>query len=534
MRILSVIPAAEGLNTLPNRNLRVICGKPLICYAINNAKESIYINDIIVTSNSDEILVIAEQMGGVKCYKRPEALCGIDIPLERVIDDVRNIVDIDSYDYVVTMQSISPTLTTSTLDKAIGMCINEGIDTMISVLPQKRYLWNEHCNKPVQLNPQRVSKYDLEPFYIETGAFFISRPKYITERSRIGGEIKLFHLDPKEAIDVMSFGNLKEAEFVLSQKKIAFFVNGNNIIGMGHIHRALMLADEFFIRPVFFYDENLTDRAMFGNTAYELQGIKDNEELIHKLSEVQCGILINDTLNTSADLMKEIRDSIPEIKIINFEDDGEGAKYADIVINALYDKAVDEKWKTGADYYIAPKLYLLQQPIYIKERVKDILITFGGADPCDYTSELVKIAESKEYSDFNFHIVIGPAYRKRDQLKSDKKNVFFYRDLDSLIDIMNKCDIAISSRGRTGFELAICGLPTICLAENEREERHDFLSEKNGYVYLGLRPTLKVINDAIRKMIYSSQKERISIQNKMQQKDLKRGREKVIELINSL
>ncbi|EYA68652.1 cytidylyltransferase -containing domain protein, partial [Bacteroides fragilis str. S24L15] len=41
---------------------------------------------------------------------------------------------------------------------------------------------------------------------------------------------------------------------------------------------------------------------------------------------------------------------------------------------------------------------------------------------------------------------------------------------------MSKCDIGITSRGRTGYELAVLGIPTIAMAQNEREEKHGFVN----------------------------------------------------------
>ena len=54
MRILAVIPACEGSTVFPNKNMRVIQGKPLIYYALRNALQSAFVTDVIVTSNSNE------------------------------------------------------------------------------------------------------------------------------------------------------------------------------------------------------------------------------------------------------------------------------------------------------------------------------------------------------------------------------------------------------------------------------------------------------------------------------------------------
>ena len=536
MKTLAIIPAAEGLETLPNRNMRAINGRPLIYYAINNAKKSKYVDDIIVTTNSDEVVMLAEQLGDCKCYRRPAKLCGIDVPLEKVINHVRTIVDFESYDYIVTMQSISVTLRAETLDKALEECEENRIDTMISVVERRNYFWKKGNEGYITEQKDRVCKSHLEPFYMETGAFFISRPQYISDDSRIGGKTSLYILDSDEAIDVTTFGDLKQAEYVLSKKKIAFYVNGNSIMGMGHIMRVMMLADEFFVKPTIFYDFNKTDREVFGNSSYEIVGVDGLPGLTKALKEGSYTLLINDILETNESYMKALRRELPKMKIVNFEDDGAGAKYADLVINALYNEKDNGNWKAGADYYIAPKQYLLQRPIAIRKRIKRVLVTFGGADPSNYTDQVLKIIVNPKLREYQFDVVIGPANRNQLSFSEEDlpSNIKLHYNVNGLLSLMQKSDMAISSRGRTGFELAICGIPTICMAQNERETRHDFMSEKNGFTYLGYRPSDIELDKAIRNMLSFSAEARLEIQKKMQRKSLKNGRRNIIDLINSL
>jgi len=537
MKVLAVIPAAEGLEKLPNRNLRVLDGKPIIYYVLKNAKESKYIDDIIVTSNSDAVLTVVEQIGGVRLYKRPESLCGTDIPLEVIINDLRNEVDFDKYDYIVTMQSISTTLTVETLDEALRKCVDKKIDTMISVVEKKNYLWTIDNGNINSYQKERTSKESRKSFYMETGAFFISRPWYISDDSRIGGKVELYPLKTDESVDVMSFGDLKEAEYVITKKKIAFYVNGNETIGMGHINRVLLLADELFSKPTIFYDVNITKAEYFNSDCYDIKGVNGVDDLVNQLISGGYNLLINDILQTSIDYMRLLKFKLPYLKIVNFEDDGEGSQYADLVINALYNDSFNEKWRVGADYYMAPKLYLLQKPIDIKPKVENVIITFGGADPENYTHQIAKIIAKDEYKDTIFHIVIGPANQHYDQIKDtcrQYRNIILYQNLNGLLPLMQKCDAAICSRGRTGFELAICGIPTMCFAQNEREERHTFLSEKNGYSYIGFRPSDKIVKRTLDELLASSVDERKNKQKLMQKHNLKNGRRNVIELINNL
>lgn len=63
MKILAVIPARAGSKAIPNKNIRIVEEHPLIYYSIKNAIDSEYVTDIIVTTDSPEVRIIATQMG---------------------------------------------------------------------------------------------------------------------------------------------------------------------------------------------------------------------------------------------------------------------------------------------------------------------------------------------------------------------------------------------------------------------------------------------------------------------------------------
>lgn len=64
-----------------------------------------------------------------------------------------------------------------------------------------------------------MNKHQLPPFYMETGAFFITKPQCIKIDTRIGEKCSLYELESDEALDVFTFGDLKQAENILSRKR---------------------------------------------------------------------------------------------------------------------------------------------------------------------------------------------------------------------------------------------------------------------------------------------------------------------------
>lgn len=532
MKILAVIPARAGSKGVPNKNIRLIDNKPLIYYSIKNAVDSEYITDVIVTTDSPEIEVIAKQMGvGVK-HRRDE-LCGDAVTLDAVIYDV---VKENPCDYVVTMQPTSPTLKVKTLDSAIKYTIDHQLDTVISVINQPHLSWREENGEKIPNYKERLNRQYLPAQYNETGAFVVSRYGIVTEKTRIGNKIDVFEVSEEEAVDIDSFADLHYVETILQNRKVAIYVNGNNKRGLGHVYRALELADEFYSKPDIFYDKNQTDVKIFGKTTHNLIGVDGIGELFNILKEKQYDVFINDVLTTSIDYMIGIRQALPHAKLVNFEDDGEGIYKADLVINALYHHSDLPYVKTGEKYYIASKLFMFYNPITIRDNVKKVFISFGGADPQNYSDRLMKIICKEKYADLDFVIVLGRAKQNMEELMQYNRfeNIEVLYDIKNMPEIMSTCDIGVTSRGRTAYELALLGIPTIAMAQNKREENHGFVCNENGFTYIGLNPSDHIMESTLDMYIGLAKEEREVFQKKLLEHDLKNGRKRVMNLINAL
>lgn len=533
MKILAVIPARAGSKGIPNKNIRIIGGHPLVYYAIKNAKCSKYITDIIVSTDSQEVGIIAKQMG-VQVKWRDEKLCGDSVTLDSVIYDA--IPSNKEFDYVVTMQPTSPTLCVETLDNAIDYTVKRELDTVISVINKPHLTWGEKNGKKIPNYVERLNRQYLPPCYMETGAFVISKRDCITEKTRIGEKVDVYELNSGEAQDVDSFEDLRNVAAELEKEKVAIYVNGNNKRGIGHIYRALELADEFYVKPDIYYDSNQTDRAIFGNTTHNLIAVNGIAELFNRCKEKQYSIFINDILSTSIDYMIGLRSVLPHAKIINFEDDGEGISKADLVFNALFQETEFSQVYAGEKYYISGKLFMFYEPIEIKQEVKNVFIAFGGADPQNYSDRLLNMIIKPEYNDFHFVVVLGRAKHNVEALMqyNEYSNIDVLYDVSNMPELMSGCDVAITSRGRTGYELAMLGIPAISMAQNKREEKHGFVCSENGFTYIGLNPADEIIESNLKMYLFMSKESRENFQKMLLSHNLRDGRKRVMSLINGL
>src|SRR5690554_148529 len=121
MKSLVIIPARGGSKGIPRKNVRLMVGKPLICYSIENALNSRFDVDVVVSTDDEEIARLASSQGA-KVIIRPTKLATDIVTLDPVINHA--VVEIEKekqirYDVVITMQPTSPLLKKDTLDAAI-------------------------------------------------------------------------------------------------------------------------------------------------------------------------------------------------------------------------------------------------------------------------------------------------------------------------------------------------------------------------------------------------------------------------------
>jgi CMP-N-acetylneuraminic acid synthetase/spore coat polysaccharide biosynthesis predicted glycosyltransferase SpsG len=533
MKILAVIPARAGSKGIPNKNIRIVNGKPLIAYCIENALKSKYITDVIITTDSQEIELLAGYYG-VRYLHRKEELCGDSVALDAVVYDACK--DFDA-GYIITLQPTSPTLQYSTLDRAIEYAVVKNLDTVISVVNKPHLAWVEKDGQVIPDYKKRLNRQYLPKRFLEAGAFVISKKGIVSQNSRIGKTVDVYEISESEAIDIDNFQDLISAENTLRERKTAIIVNGNNLIGMGHICRMLELSDLFYHKPDLYYDNTVTNRSSFGNTMYKVTGYNCLDDLLAYLRDGEYQVIINDVLDTEPTYIKTIKQIPTNPYVVNFEDAGDGRRNADLIINALYqEEQPAQNIYFGERYYLIPKLFLLYKPIKIKEEVSNVFVCFGGADPENYTEKVLSFISRDEYSGLKFTVVLGKAKSNYIELQQKNKssNIRVLYDVKNMPEIMSQSDVGITSRGRTCYELASLGIPTIAMSQNEREERHEFASAENGFIYLGREVTEELIKKELDNLISTEVCKRKAMQQLMLKHDLKKGRERIKNLIDSL
>jgi CMP-N-acetylneuraminic acid synthetase/spore coat polysaccharide biosynthesis predicted glycosyltransferase SpsG len=537
--VLAVIPARGGSKGIPRKNVRLMNGKPLIYYAIHNAKNCSSIDDVVVSSDDEEILKIASSYG-VETMTRDSELAKDAVTLDPVIYDAVCTMEKKKgiqYDVVITLQVTSPLLSSDTLDKALESFLASSDDTYISVVNKPHLSWTKKDGCYVPNYEKRLNRQQLPPNYLETGAFLITRRECMEVNSRIGKKVSVYEMPEREAVDIDAASDWVLCEYELKKKRIILRADGYKELGMGHIYHCLTLAYNLTGQEILFVTKEQHEPGLkkLQEANMPVHTIKSDEEFMEFVQEWKPDVVVNDCLNTEADYIKELKKYVK--RVVTIEDLGEGADYADVVINALYeDYTRGDNYYWGSNYVCLRDEFFCATPSVFHEQVQNIVVIFGGTDPSNFTKRIYEMAKRihKDYPEIKFHFALGVGYdQKANQIETDETaGIYVEQNLKHISDLFAKADLAFTSQGRTVYELATMGVPAVVMAQNEREMKHTFAQMNNGFLNLGLGINVadETIETTFRWLVETPQI-RKEMQSLMMRHDLKSGIKRVIGLI---
>lgn len=492
MEVLAVIPARGGSKGIPRKNMRLLGGKPLIAYAIENALNASFVDEVIVSSDSEEILGFAAQYDGVVVLDRDSELAQDAVTLDPVVFDAVCRQESSrgySFDAVITLQPTSPLLTSETLNNALEKFFSCDCDSMISVVNDPHLSWRQEGGSVVPAYKQRLNRQQLPPNYLETGAFLITRRSCMEKGSRLGEKIEVFEIPVEESTDIDTKQDWVVCEALLSRKKIVFRVDGYKELGLGHVFRALTLSYALTEHDVAFLC-NKQHREGVGklkSSHMKVIEFSDDAEVLDWLENNAVDIYVHDCLDTDLSYIKDVKRLVK--RVVTFEDLGDGAREADAVVNAIYEGAsAHHNVFTGKAYVALRDEFISAKPKPFSEKVERVLVAFGGTDPLNLTQRIYGLSKRFNASGekIMFDFILGPGYSGDGIVPIPDLGIEVSKDVIRVSDHMGLADIAFSSQGRTTFELASMGVPTIVLAQNKREQLHRFAQMDNGFINLGL------------------------------------------------
>jgi len=503
MRILAIIPARGGSKGVRNKNMRMLAGKPLIWHILSVARRTHCIDDIVVTSDDQAIITFVSQFGA-KTRVRPRDLAEDYVPLDPVIFDSLNWYQ-EKYgcvDYVITIQPTSPLIKPKSIDTAVELLISKDYDSIISVVDDTHMMWKSIGEKPEPLFESRKNRQFLDRIYKETGAFIITKSKFVGPESRFGEKIFLFKLPFEESIDIDAPIDFLLSEALMERMRILIVTAANTSIGTGHFYRALSLADSFLGHEIAFL--MIKSEGAFCNmvSEYGFPVFAGDDNLAVELAK-NYNIVINDILDTEREYIKRLKNE--RVFVVNFEDLGDGAQYADLVFNDMYPARGLAFAREGFKYAVMKETFLYSEPNAFRENLSRVIVSFGGFDENNLTLRVLKSIKDMIFEmNLNVKVITGLLYQHGDSLNNFievnglKNYITVLSSVEDMASEMKNVDLGITSNGRTIYEMAAMRIPVMSIAQNAREEMHIFAKQNKGIRFLGSieNVTESVIRDA--------------------------------------
>lgn len=182
-KILAVIPARGGSKGIPEKNIVEVNGRPLIDYTISEALKSKYLDNVIVSTDSEKIAEIAKKCGAEVPFLRPKNLAEDQ---SKTIDVLINLINQLTatdifYDYIVLLQPTQPLRKSFHIDEAIKLAIDNEYKSLLSVnLVQEhpilvRTIDNQGRLKNLLNINSTVRRQDFPTYYKVNGAIYINK-----------------------------------------------------------------------------------------------------------------------------------------------------------------------------------------------------------------------------------------------------------------------------------------------------------------------------------------------------------------------
>lgn len=226
MRILGLIPARGGSKGVPKKNIKLLGKKPLIEYTIDNAKNSKFLTEIVISTDDEQIAIAAEIAGCKPPFIRPAALAQDSSTSLEVVEHAITFFEKQNifFDAVCLLQPTTPFREKGFIDKAIEKFIATNADCLVSVLPipheyNPHWAFEERENGLLKIATGEETiiprRQELPKAFHRDGAIYISKTAVIKNGSLYGKSIAYIESNPHYYVNIDTMKDWEKAEELL-------------------------------------------------------------------------------------------------------------------------------------------------------------------------------------------------------------------------------------------------------------------------------------------------------------------------------
>lgn len=211
MKILALIPARGGSKGVPNKNIRLFNGLPLLAYSIESAKASHYVDRVIVSTDNEKIAETAMQAGAEVPFLRPAELSRDG---SKIVDATIHLLDKmktdENYEptHVLLLQPTSPLREARDIDRAVELFNQRDADSLISLVETESWLLQKNENDEAAILPSETqmssNRQENPKFYKLDGCMIYLIKTEVLRRARsfFAGRLIGYEIEKWRAIDI--------------------------------------------------------------------------------------------------------------------------------------------------------------------------------------------------------------------------------------------------------------------------------------------------------------------------------------------
>lgn len=226
-RILALIPARGGSKGIKNKNIIEIEGKPLIAYTIESALQSVYIDAVIVSTDSDKIADISRQYGARVPFMRPETFAqDTSKTIDAVYYTLKKLEEQgDKYDAIVLLQATQPLRIVEDIDGAIEHFYNCGKKSLLSVSETEinpilmRTIDANGIMKKILDVSSTCRRQDMPKYYRVNGCIYINDVQDINLDTSFNDNEVPYIIPQERAVDIDEMSDVVMVEYYLNERE---------------------------------------------------------------------------------------------------------------------------------------------------------------------------------------------------------------------------------------------------------------------------------------------------------------------------
>lgn len=204
-KVVAFIPVRGGSKSIPLKNIKPFCGKPLVCWNIEALENCDAIDEIVVATDSDKIeeTVVTQNYKKTKIYRRSAENACDTASTESVMLEYIKYANLPETDTFILVQATSPLTQTIHFSEAMDLYQKGEFDSILTCVRNYRFFWNPDGTSMNYDYRNRPRRQNFDGMLMENGAFYINSVKNIIESgNRLSGNIGIYEMPEYTATEI--------------------------------------------------------------------------------------------------------------------------------------------------------------------------------------------------------------------------------------------------------------------------------------------------------------------------------------------